>query len=160
MKKILLFAFTLTLLFFLTGCGNGYNLTFYDNDKKIGEISTSKPRYLKLINDPIKEGFLFTGWENEGKPFTKEDLKKINKKVDLKLVATWKQVTFKVSFKSDNGQTFDSLLVKENDTLKLPVPQKEGFKFIGWFYQDKEVKDQSQFTFTTDITLTAHFTKV
>lgn len=53
--------------------------------------------------------------------------------------STTKSNTFIVKFESSGGTKIKSLSVKKNSVINKPSdPTKEGFKFIGWFLNDKE----------------------
>ena len=41
--------------------------------------------------------------------------------------------TYTISFESDSDQSFDKVTITGQQTIALPVPQKEGFIFQGWY---------------------------
>ena len=46
---------------------------------------------------------------------------------------------YKVEFNSDGGSSVKTQYIEEGKTIEKPIaPQKNGYKFAGWFYNDKE----------------------
>lgn len=57
---------------------------------------------------------------------------------------TTKKVTtsvrkYKISFNTNGGVLMDDLIVKENDNVTLPIPVREGYEFVGWYYNNDKV---------------------
>ena len=65
------------------------------------------------------------------------------------------------TFRNEKGEEVDKQIVKNGDTLYEPAsPEKEGYKFVGWYNGETKFNDfgeQSGITATTDVTLTAKF---
>jgi uncharacterized repeat protein (TIGR02543 family) len=54
---------------------------------------------------------------------------------DVYLYAKWIMETFNVSFESNGGSHIDNLQINKNDVINgLSTPVKEGYLFMGWFY--------------------------
>lgn len=93
---------------------------------------------LKAIPNPTKEDYIFAGWYYQNKVF---DFSSPIME-DITLVAKWKKDTTKkytVSFDTDGASKIEDISVKEGSTITPPnVPTKEGYKFIGWYLEEKE----------------------
>lgn len=64
--------------------------------------------------------------------------------------------TYEVSFNSNGGTAISSQNIKQNSTAKKPKdPTKDGYTFLGWFYQEEEFNFST--SITQDITLDAHW---
>ena len=71
-------------------------------------------------------------------------------------IETPEEQTYEISFNSDGGTTISSQYVKPNATAKKPQdPVKDGYTFLGWFYQEKEFDFSTEIT--QNITLDAHW---
>ena len=69
---------------------------------------------------------------------------------------------FTVTFESNGGSVVEDVVVEEGKTLKLPVdPQKENYKFAGWFLEeDFETEVEEDYIVTKNITLYAKWEEV
>lgn len=69
---------------------------------------------------------------------------------------TPEEVTYTVTFDSDNGSTVSSQTVEENEAATEPTaPEKEGYNFVYWYLTDDTVAFDFTTGITEDITLTA-----
>lgn len=109
--------------------------------------------------DPQKEGYIFAGWTLDGEDF---DFKtKITK--NIKLIANWIKISaetdvyYELTFDVNGGKSVEGFKVSNGNITKLPIPEKEGYKFIGWFYGEKEIKVGD--TITNNMKLTAKWEK-
>ncbi len=104
-----------------------------------------------------KKGYEFVGWYLNDLPFSQD----IKIKQDYTLVAKWKILDAKkytVFFDSLGGTLVEPIVIEEGQTLSdLPLPTKEGYEFLYWLYQNKELKD---FKVTKDLTLVAKWKKI
>lgn len=48
---------------------------------------------------------------------------------------------YTITFDSDGGSTYSSLRVKNGEEVTLPIPEKDGYKFIGWKDESGEYVD-------------------
>ena len=63
------------------------------------------------------------------------------------LLSFGKNKKYDVIFDTNGGTTMENIVIKENGTIEKPVdPTKEGYVFIGWYYNG------APFDFTTEIT--------
>ena len=88
-----------------------------------------------------KENYEFVGWYFENNPF---DLTlKINQ--DYTLNAVWKEEskkTYTIYFDTLGGTTINPITLEENTSLnEFPIPEKEGYKFENWLYQNKVINN-------------------
>lgn len=127
--------------------------------KRVGSNKT----VVKPAN-PTRDGYTFIGWYNGTVKF--DFATKITKNITL--TAKWEKVevseepeaakTYTVTFESDGGSAVSKQTVEEGKTATKPSnPTKDGYTFIGWYYND------AQYNFNTkvnsDITLTAKWQK-
>ena len=124
-----------------------------------GNITLScEKKSLPLPADPVKEGYVFTGWhygtnDNCDGNCTAYAGEKITE--DTQLHAHWHINQFTVVFNSDGGSSVASQTVNWNTAATLTTPTKAKHAFKGWFlpdgteYTNQPVKE--------DITLKAHW---
>ena len=134
-----------------------YKIRFNTNGgSKTPSILVKENSTLSSLPVTTKENYEFLGWYLDNDLF---DLKtKITK--DYLLEAKWSLKslpTYEISFDTLNGKNLSSLILPENSTLdNLPIPEKEGYTFKYWLYQNKEVKDLKV---SQDMTLIAFYEK-
>lgn len=125
MKRIYIYiGILLILLTTLTSCKKEYNVMFCDHDGTVlKEENVKKGTKVTAPTDPIREGYTFTGWDN--------DFSNIQNSIIIN--AKYKKNNYTVSFDTDGGTLIDPI-TQEYDTLFfLPNnPIKEGYVFIGW----------------------------
>ena len=112
---------------------NTYDITFDANGGEFSDGNTKrvvKTKYnsLPVVDEPVRDGYVFTGWDKK--------VVKATAKTTYK--ATWKAAIFyDVTFNADGG-TFsndkEELVVKvaENTIPKVETPIKDGYVFVGW----------------------------
>lgn len=111
-----------------------FNVTFDPNGGKFSD-GTNLPKVLTYakdevpeINDPIRDGYTFTGWDNE--------LNAITSNVTYK--ATWNEKErINITFDANGGKFADGKNIVTVKTLQgvLPVvgePSRAGYEFTGW----------------------------
>jgi uncharacterized repeat protein (TIGR02543 family) len=80
--------------------------------------------------DPVKEGYTFDGWFNNG---TEYDFGQCIKK-DVTLKAKWTEIKCTATFDSDGGTATDAQTIGYWDKVAKPAdPVKEGYTFGGWY---------------------------
>ncbi len=104
------------------------------------------------------EGWDFKGWYTD-KNYTTEIT--IMPDGDNTAYAKWEKQTYTITLDAaggtlDNGKESVSATYDENYP-ELPVPTREGFNFVGWFYGDSGVKQGGALAENADHTLTAHW---
>lgn len=95
---------------------------------------------INIPKDPVKEGYIFKGWMLNGKPFDCNT--EINK--DVVLIAKWiKEEYITVDFNTNSDLKIESLKILKGDSInKLPIPEKKGYEFIGWYLSNELYIDQ------------------
>ena len=162
--KRLLFGFILISSFFLIVFGAykflntpTYHIRFNSSGgSKVESILIKENNNLAKLPTPTKENYEFVGWYFEGKPF---DLN-IEITKDYTLNAVWKEKdtpTYNICFDTLNGNDISCLSLKENEVLEnLPIPQKTGYQFENWLYQNKVI---NTLKVTQNMTLIAKYQK-
>lgn len=137
-----------------------YSITFYWNDEE-NTIKTElhSEGIIELPGNLEREGYLFNGWLLDGELVTE----KFYLHEDVILRADWikeEDKTYEVSFKLNDGQGNDYVVnVVENGSLSKPTdPVRDGYKFLGWYYNDKLYDFDT--VVTADMTLVAKWEKV
>ena len=103
---------------------NNYNLTFVVD----GESTTTSVAYEAAITapeDPVKEGYTFTGWDAE--------IAETMPAQDLTYTAQFTINQYAMTFVLDNGQ--DNVVLTQDYATELSAPAdptKTGFTFAGW----------------------------
>ena len=90
-----------------------------------------------LPSDPERKGYVFTGWDSDGKNITK----------DTTIKAQWKIQEFKVIFDYGNGTTVEQTVEFGSD-VKLPSvnPERKGYVFTGWSSDGKNITEDTKIT--------------
>lgn len=125
-------------------------ITLFDDGKIVDQINTEKLSLLKL---PIleKEGYIFLGWF-DGDNYISSDYKFQN---DLVLNAKWEKLKeIVITLISDS---YEEIIINVGDTINLPILEKEGYDFLGWFDGDSYIS--SDYKFTKDLVLNAKWEK-
>jgi len=135
------------IIFFLSKDGKEtiYKVRF-DNDGVVEVVNVKANDIVERPIDPQKEGYTFDGWYYNGTKFNFAT--EITK--DITLEARWIEVgtkKWKITFDTVGGEYIESLNVVDGKKIdKIPTPKKEGYTFIGWYYNNQ------QFDFDTAIT--------
>lgn len=135
---------------------------FVAKDKKIYEVSfntaggsnvktqkVEKDSVVTKPNSPTKSGYKFDGWYLNDKKFD------FNTKITSNITLTAKWIkAYQVTFDSDGGSKIKTQEVAEgNKMTKASNPTKSGYKFDGWYLNDKKFDFNTKIT--TNITLKA-----
>ena len=135
-----------------------------DGGNKVPSVTVEENKTIVKPADPIKEGYKFLGWYNGKNKF--DFATKITKNITL--TAKWEKIetpseplepkTYSVTFDTAGGSAIPSLTVKEGETITKPNdPTKEGYTFIGWYYNDTLYNFSTEVT--SDVTLAAKWEK-
>ena len=89
---------------------------------------------LDVSFDLTKTGYNFNGWNREF-PF------KIEETMDI--YSVWEPVTFHLIFDGNGADTLEpeELYIKYDEYVTLPIPEREGFKFEGWYYYTERIQN-------------------
>jgi len=135
---------------------------------KIASLNVEDGKVIIDIPNPTREGYEFEGWYYNNERFNFNTV--ITK--DITLVAKWKETEkpvyennviiktrYTVTFDSQGGTKVNSQKVEKNKTVIKPSnPEKEGYKFIGWYLNGSEYNFNTKMT--KNIVLTAKWEKV
>lgn len=124
-------------LLVLVGCGNvTYTLTYNlngglinGNDEYAVTITEDDDKVITL-EIPSKKGYNFLGWYLNEEKYTSESF---ILEADTVLDAKWEVITYSITYDPNGGELsnkIDSYTCE--DEITLPVPTKEGYKFLGW----------------------------
>ncbi len=135
-----------------------YKITFNSNGgNKIATIEIKKDTKLESLPTPTRNGYEFLGWYLNDHLFNKDEPITNN----LTLIARWHDLlikTYEVSFDSLDGTPLGNLTVEENTIIEnIPIPIKDEYKFLGWYYHNKEFNFNTPIT--SNITLVAKYEK-
>ena len=109
------------------------------------------------LEAPTKEGYLFTGWEDENKkiyPAGEDGKVNITVNENMKLRAVWEARSFTVTYVLLNGET-RTQTVDYGKTVTLSEEPRTGNTFVGWKDGEKMYRAGKTITVTEDKTLTA-----
>ena len=110
-----------------------------------------------ILEAPAKEGYLFTGWEDEkgnSYPAEADGKVKITVNKDMKLKAVWEVKSFTVTYVLLDGKTRTET-VAYGQNVTLGEEKREGHTFVGWKDGEKVYHAGETITVTGDMTLTA-----
>lgn len=85
---------------------------------------------------PEKEGYHFIGWYKDEECTSPYDGDYIY--ADTNLYAKFEINSYTVTFDSDGGNAIESIITEWNTTITTSTPEKEGYRFIGWYTSDGE----------------------
>ncbi len=105
-----------------------------------------------ILPIPTKEGTTFIGWYEEDKLVETLENRNYN------LVAKYEIITYKITYIAF-GATLPADATKnftDGSKVKLPIPTKDGYNFIGWYEEDQLVETLENRNYT----LTAKFEKI
>lgn len=123
---------------------------------KVETIKVKKGSTITKPENPTKEGYSFIAWMLDGEEFDFD--KKITK--NIKLTAKWQEesdIIYTISFDTDGGNKVDNIKVKNGKINNLPIPEKKGYTFFGWYNKTEKVEVGD--TISKDITLKAKWEK-
>ena len=109
------------------------------------------------LEAPTKEGYLFTGWEDENKkiyPAGEDGKVHITVNENMKLTAVWEARSFTVTYVLLNGETRTET-VDYGKTVTLGEEPRTGYTFVGWKDGENVYRAGETITVTGDMTLTA-----
>ncbi len=111
------------------------------------------------LKEPCRVGYTFIGWTSEGQSIPEKNttIEKGSTK-NKKFVANWIANSYVVTLDPNNGIIDGEFFNIEYDSLCiLPIPQRTGYVFAGWYYKGKRY-DSQKWDVDSDATLTANWT--
>lgn len=118
---------------------NGGKLSNYDSNPTSYKYASDD----LVIKNPTKEGYVFIGWSGTEIDGLEKELKIAKgSEGDRHYIANWAAENINVTFNL-NGGSMDrtQMQVAYDDVATLPIPQKSGYTFDGWYYEGKKVED-------------------
>ena len=100
---------------------------------ELEDIIVANGEKLEKISDPVKEGFDFVGWFTDEACQEQYDFEAVVSS-NLTLYAKFTEKVYTITYILNGGKCDD--LVKEfkhNDVVVLPVPERYGYSFTGWY---------------------------
>lgn len=154
MKKVLFLLLCLIVLFF-SACGSKKITVKFDSNggPKISNIELEEAGKIEEPYEITREGYKFLGWYLDDKLFDFDN--EITKSITLK--AKW-VAAVSVTLTS-TGREDEIILVETNTTFKLPVIERVGFEFLGWYDCDTKEEITADYIFDTDLILEAKWKK-
>ena len=138
---------------------NEWKVNFVISENEINEVSVKHGFTVSRPTNPTKEEYIFLGWLYDNVLFDFDT--KITK--DITLNAYFEKdsdykIKINISFNSVNGGDFSSVSVRRWDKIgPLPVCEKEGYDFIGWYLNDTLIDENYIVTEIEDFTLIARY---
>ncbi len=141
-----------------------YDLNGGDRQQTNIQRSFNQNTPIELTN-PMRKGYSFDGWQINGNSekyfaneITLEHFKVNGNLADVNLKATWEKSPYTATFDADGGE-----IIGQNQTEfyfgyeieNLPIAQKENYEFVGWFYDDDEIKNGGVWEHAQNITVKA-----
>ncbi|MGM9817373.1 MAG: InlB B-repeat-containing protein [Paludibacteraceae bacterium] len=134
----------------------------YDLDG--GTVATTNPTSYKyesediVIQNPTKTGYTFIGWSGEDiEEPTTELIIRQGSQGDRSFIANWQANTYKITFNTEGGIIDKTETdINYNDWIKLPIPEKKGYRFSGWFFNGEKLND-GNWNIAQDCTLDARW---
>lgn len=133
----------------------------FSREEDVSKIVAFEQKYGELPT-PTKENYNFTGWYDkaeEGSQITEESVYKDLS--DVTLYAYWQGQEMDIQLDADGGTCETSAIQVIFGSLfeKLPIPEREGYNFLGWFDAENNLfTDTSRLTSIID-RLFAHWEK-
>ena len=95
---------------------------------------------IKTLYSPTKKGYKFLGWYTE-ENFINEIKDTSNQNTNLNLYAKWEIKDITITLEKDKETSPEKITGKYLEKIpKLPSPEKEGYKFLGWY--DKTLENE------------------
>ncbi|MCQ2328101.1 MAG: InlB B-repeat-containing protein [Paludibacteraceae bacterium] len=120
-------------------------------DKQNGTSTTTievncNSKYSTLPADPTRTGYTFNGWfdaKTGGNQYTKTTAS--TNDIPATLYAQWTAVVYNITYNVNGGSEIKEHLTYtiETATFALPVPEKDGYSFGGWFTNEACTEGQT-----------------
>ena len=128
-------------VYFETGTNDIFLTRYVSENDKVSEPPT-----------PDKEGYLFKEWQLNGKKYDFDT----EIKSDTVLTAKWvKEEYVTINFDTNSDEVIEPKKILKGEGIdNLPILNKDNYKFIGWFLNDKLYNNEEIYD---DVTLVAKF---
>ena len=160
----LLFNHTVT---YVTGTNQTIPASVVHHGKKIGEINRNttsgktEEDYFNGVGDdkfyatpapadPEREGYEFCGWFLEDTFVTPFNMGTDTVGENIVLYAKWEECAYvEVNFITNGGDHMNALMVAKHETMESVVPVRDGYGFLGWYY-DIDLEQPFSYSDTLD----------
>ncbi len=113
---------------------------------------------------PEREGYTFAGWYDAETPVTDgagQSSAAWNFARNKELRAKWTASEYTVTLDANGGECAAKTSAVYGESITLPVPERAGYAFTGWYYNALPVSDETgrgeEWTFAKDVVLTARW---
>jgi hypothetical protein len=148
-----------------------YDVTVKVNDLKGGTITDKSGSYLPdeeiSLQATPKEGYRFVNWTVDGKEVSKNPTFTYTVQAkDVEIIANFEKQSYDVTVKANDskgGTVTGSGSYLFEDEVQLKAEPNEGYRFVNWTVDGKEVSKNPTFTFTVqakDVEILANFEKL
>lgn len=109
-------------------------ITYNDDGIISNQIVKYNEDYTLLI--PTKDGYKFIGWMNNDNLFENGKWIYLN---NITLISKWEKVVqqIKLNLETFGANVSEHTIVGDDGFIILPIPEKDGFIFNGWYYDSK-----------------------
>lgn len=108
---------------------NAYDVHFeLDGGSGVSDLKTDR---IETEPIPTKEGYTFRGWYLDS-AYSEKASFPLSVTDDLTLYAKWEKNAYQVHFELDGGTGVSDL--KTDRIENEPIPTKEGYTFLGWYF--------------------------
>lgn len=130
-----------------------YKVSFdSDGGSAVQSIWVSPGVPMGYVPVPIRSGYSFDGWYCDGKRYVPQESVVPG---DIALKAQWLKDS-SISFDSDGGTSASSISVTQGRPIgDLPVVKKSGYRFVGWYLDDKKFVSGDVYPYDHSIKLKA-----
>ncbi|MBQ8295127.1 MAG: leucine-rich repeat protein, partial [Clostridia bacterium] len=142
-----------------------YTVTFESNGgSTVGDVVVESGATVSKPADPKRDGYVFVGWYSDSDFTTPFYFGAQLVKEDITLYARWvesagekEEYTVGLDLGYDNLM-LDSVKTVDGKLYNLPVPEREGYTFVGWWVSMYNDADKLSYVYTEDVTLTQNVT--
>ena len=91
---------------------------------------------------PTKKGYDFTGWFQKDELVDNNTIVNSDSSDDITLVAKWIPKEYNITLNPNEGYVNEKeIKIKYGEKYgELPIPTKNGYKFLGWYYNQEKIE--------------------
>ena len=108
---------------------------------------------------PTKRGYDFTGWFQNNELVDNNTIVNKDSNDNITLIAKWIPKEYNIALNPNGGYVGKKdIKIKYNEKYgNLPIPTKNGYKFIGWYYNQEKIEQDTILEVDCDHDLIAHW---